>query len=157
MTLVAPPTLAHPLPEGQQTTLDAASAAWGSPLVLPNTTLVQPSDAGSVWVESVQSKTVAAAVSFPSQGVIVMYLRPTFSDPQTQYREMAQGINQAQEINLNGTPALVIAQNSDSTGQNFGVADFQANGSEIAVMGHYDTATIESLALSIINQSRESR
>jgi hypothetical protein len=152
MTLVAPPSLAHPLPEAQQTTLNAASAAWGSPLVLPNTALVQPSDAGPVWVRNVQSQTVAAAVTFSARGVIEMYLRPTFSDPQTQYREMARGINGAKEVDLNGTPALVISQNSDSTGQNFGVADFQANGSEIAVLGHYDDSTLESLALSIINQ-----
>ena len=53
---IGSPTLAHPLNDGQQTTLAAASAAWGTPLVLPSTALVQPSDAGSVWATTTGSE-----------------------------------------------------------------------------------------------------
>src|SRR4051794_28677824 len=43
------PTLARPLFLGRQVTLAEASASLGIPLVLPDTTLVTPSDAGTVW------------------------------------------------------------------------------------------------------------
>ena len=151
---IGSPTLAHPLNDGQQTTLAAASAAWGTPLVLPSTALVQPSDAGSVWATTTGSKEAAVAVTFPSQGLIVQYLQPApFSDPQTGFQQMAQGIAGAEEIDLNGTPALAIPQNSDNTGQNFGVVAFQADGGEVAVMGHKDSATLERVAQSILDRS----
>ena len=97
------------------------------------------------------------AVTFPSQGLIVQYLQPApFSDPQTGFQQMAQGIAGAEEIDLNGTPALAIPQNSDNTGQNFGVVAFQADGGEVAVMGHKDSATLEGIAKSILAPSAPS-
>lgn len=56
-------------------------------------------------------------------------------------------------IQLNGTPAWVLPQNSDDTGANFGAVLFEVNGSEVRVMGHNDDATLEGIARSILNCS----
>lgn len=69
---------------------------------------------------------------------------------------MAKGLP-ASVVDLKGTPALVIRQDSDVTGRNFGVVIFKRSGAEVRVMGHNDQATLEALARSIINQSTASR
>ena len=148
------PTVAHPLmPPASQVTLAQASSAVGSALVLPSTPVVQPSDAGPVWVAgSGEAKT--AAVTFPALGLIVEYLRPApYADPQTGYEQMAQGLNASQVADLSGTPALVVQQDSDQTGANFGVVAFEVNGAEIRVMGHDDSSTLEQIAQSILSRS----
>src|SRR5204863_9766455 len=88
------PTLARPLYFGKQTTLSDATAMLGAPIALPNTALDQPSDAGPVWVggEGAPSPTTVA-VTFPTQGVIVGYTRPTPSDGSAaHFRAMAQSM-----------------------------------------------------------------
>lgn len=148
------PTIQNPLlPPASQVTLAQASSAVGSALVLPSTPVVQPSDAGPVWVAgSGEAKT--AAVTFPALGLIVEYLRPApYADPQTGYEQMAQGLNASQVADLSGTPALVVQQDSDQTGANFGVVAFEVNGAEIRVMGHDDSSTLEQIAQSILSRS----
>lgn len=154
----APPTLANPLPAfAEQTTLADASAELGIPLVLPNTTLVQPADAGPVWVASLHDKAgnpvvTTVAVTFPSRGVIVEYTRPAPSDGSAaHFQAMAQGMVSpggaqiAQVISLSGgVPAFAVQQNSDETGHNFGEIIFNVGGSEVRVMGHTDRTTLES-------------
>jgi hypothetical protein len=163
-----PPTLAHPLPYplAKQTTLGDAAATLGAPIVLPNTTLVQPADAGPVWIDSLHNEAgnpvvTTAAVTFPSQGVIIGYTRPAPSDGSAaHFQAMAQsmpspnGRSEGQVISLDGgVPGLAVAENSDDTGHNFGAIIFNMAGSEVRVMGHNDQATLESLALSILGQS----
>jgi len=165
-TLSGSPTLAHPLPAfAKRTTLVDAAATFTAPIVLPNTSLVQPSDAGPVWVASLKDEhgnptVTTVAVTFPSQGVIVEYTRPAPSDgTAAHFQAMAQGMVSpsgtqiAQVVSLSGIPALSVQQNSDETGTNFGAVIFNVAGTEIRVMGHTDQATLESLALSILNQS----
>jgi hypothetical protein len=167
-TVGSPPTLAQPLPLpwAKQTTLSDATATLGAPIVLPNTALVQPSDAGPVWVDSPHGKDgnpvmTNVAVTFPSQGVIVGYTRPAPSDGSAaHFQAMAQsmpspnGGSEGHVIILDGgVPALAVQQNSDDTGHNFGGIFFNMGGSEVSVMGHNDEATLESLALSILGQS----
>lgn len=165
-TLSGPPTLAHPLPSfAEQTTLGDATATLGAPIVLPNTSLVQPSDAGPVWVASLNDEqgkpaVTTVAVTFPSRGVIVEYTRPAPSDgTAAHFQAMAQGMVSpdgtqiARVVSLNGLPALAVQQNSDETGTNFGAIIFNLAGSEIRILGHTDQATLETSALSILNQS----
>lgn len=166
------PTLAHPLPlfAAKQTTLSDATATLGTPIVLPNTSLVQSSDAGPVWLDSLHDKegnpvVTNVAVTFPSQGVIVGYTRPAPSDGSAaHFQAVAQsmpspsGVSEGQVITLNGgVPALAVQQNSDDTGHNFGSVTFNMAGSEVSVIGHNDRATLESLARSILTQSGGSR
>jgi hypothetical protein len=148
------PTLQDPLGSGEQeTTLAAASTALGASIVLPSTSSVQASDAGATWQISGSSGTMVA-VTFPSQGLMVEYRRPIpYSDPSTEYQGLTQSVPSSQVVSLNGTPAFLIPQNSDSTGANFGVVLFEVNGTEVRVMGHNDNATLEAIAQSIIDRA----
>lgn len=162
--LVTPlPTLQHPLPYGStQTTLSDAATMLGVPLLLPDTTFVQPSDAGPVWVDGTGPPSpTAVAVTFPAQDVIIEYIRPAPSDgsaahfqSMTQSMPSRNGGSEGHVITLNGgVAALAVQQNSDDTGHNFGEIIFNMAGSEIRVMGHYEEATLETLARSILSQS----
>lgn len=159
-TAVDLPTLAQPLQHGRQTTLAAASAAWGTPLPLPSTTLVRPSDAGPVWLRTIGSKTVAVAVTFPAQALMVVYLRSDhpvpFDDPRTSYEQKAKEIAGSRVLDLNGTPAFAVAPGPGPTGagENPGLVAFQLSHSEVVVMGKADTAALEAVARSILDQAR---
>lgn len=148
------PTLSRPLlPPAHQVALADATKAFGAPVVLPNTALVQPSGAGPVWVGG-NSAGTTVAVTYPSQGVMVIYIRPaSFSDPVATYQGFTQSLPESQVIQLNGTPAWVLPENSDDTGANFGAVLFEVNGSEVRVMGHNDNTTLEGIAQSILNRS----
>jgi len=164
---VSPPTLAHPLPSfAKQTTLADAPTALGGPVVLPNSAVVGPSDAGPVWVASLTDQqtgesVTTVAVTFPSQGMVVEYTRPAPSDGTAAHFEaMAQsmvsgsGVQVGHVITLSGgVPALAVEQNADETGSNFGEIIFNVGGSEIRVMGHNDQATLQGVAQSILDRS----
>lgn len=151
------PTLARPLlPPAHQMSLADATSAFGAPVVLPSTTLVQPSDVGPVW-EGSGGPTTTVAVTYPTQGVMIIYMRPApFSDPVTAYQGLTQSLPESHAVQLNGTPAWVLPQNSDDTGANFGAVLFQVNGSEVRVMGHNDEATLEGIAQSILARTPSS-
>jgi len=171
--LVPLPTLTHPLgfpPLAKQTTLSDATAALGTPIVLPNASFIQPSDAGPVWIDNLHDKegnpvVTNVAVTFPTQGVIVGYTRPAPSDGSAaHFQAMAQsmpspsGASEGSVITLSGgVPALAVQQNSDDTGHNFGSIIFNMAGSEVRVMGHNDEATLQAMAPSILNQSGDSK
>jgi hypothetical protein len=157
-----PPTLSHPLPlDERQVTLADAVASLGAPIVLPNTTLVDPSDLGAVWEDGRGAPTqTTVAVTFPSQGVIVGYTRPAPSNGSAAHFQAMlhsmlspSGVPEAEVITLNGTvPALAVHQNSDETGANFGAIIFNVGDSEVRVIGHKDQATLTDLASSILSQ-----
>ncbi len=163
--LGSPMTLAHPLPcFAKRTTLARAAASSGVRLVLPNTPLVRASDAGPVWIDGFSHRDGhktdgAVAVTFPAQGLIVEYTRPApfRGDTRTHYQQVALGFRDSKVIDLKRRPALVFRQNSDGTRNNFGSVSLKLNGSEVVVLGHKSEATLEDLALSILNQSSGSR
>lgn len=145
------PTVAQPLANAKQTTMAAAESALGVSVPLPNTSLVSPAEAGAVWEGTTDGGTTMA-ITFPSQGIVVGYNRPSaLTDPAQAYQQDAVQIPSAKFVELNGaTPALVIAQNSDDTGANFGVVAFVVNGTEVRVMGHTDEAALEAIAQSLL-------
>ncbi len=156
------PTVAHPLSCAKQMTLARASASLGVQLVLPQTTLVRTSNLGRVWAvvsHRAGRKTGATvAATFPAQGVIIEYERPAPSSGSAAFfRRLAKGIPASKVVSLKGTPALVIRQNSDMNRNNFGSVIFRLGGSEVRVMAHRDQATLEALALSILNRATASR
>jgi hypothetical protein len=160
------PTVAKPLPafaDAKQTTLANAQTALGQTVVLPQTAVLTPSDAGPVWMDSLTDQqtgvtTTTVAVTFPAQGMIIGYTRPAPSDGSAaHFQAMAQsmpspsGASEGQVISLNGgVPALAVQENSDDTGANFGGITFNFGGAEITVRGHTDEATLQSLAESIL-------
>lgn len=99
--------------------------------------------------------TTDVAVTFPSRRVIVEYERPAPSNGSAaHFQAVAEGFNQAKVVRLGGgVPALVMKQNSDSDGHNFGAIIFNMTGTEITVLGHNDEQTLEASALSILNRS----
>lgn len=151
------PTLAHPLVCAHRTTLAAASADLGAPVILPNSALVKPSDAEAAWTSPMDKQSVekTVAVTFPSQGVIVQYTRPAPSNGSAaHFQAVAQGIPMAKVIRLaGGVPAMAVKQNVDQTHANFGLIAFNVGGSEIRVMGHYGRATLQRVAQSILERS----
>lgn len=163
------PTVAKPLPafaDAKQTTLANAQTALGQTVVLPQTAVLTPSDAGPVWMDSLTDQqtgvtTTTVAVTFPAQGMIIGYTRPAPSDGSAaHFQAMAQsmpspsGASEGQVISLNGgVPALAVQENSDDTGANFGGITFNFGGAEITVRGHNDESTLQSLAESILSRS----
>lgn len=148
-----PPTLDHPLgPLEKPITLADVPSTLGAPIVLPDCVVVHPSDAGAVWGAGDPNTSSAIAVTFPTQGLIVLYKRPPISDPQTNFENFAEQTRGTSVIDLNGTPALAIAQAPD--GSNWGSVEFVANGMTIVVMGHNGTATLQTVAQSIIDRSK---
>lgn len=146
-------TVAQPLPGGKEVTLSEGAAAIGQPIVLPTTSLVDPSDVGPVWVSGALPE-VTTAVTFPSQGVFIDYTVPPPHDPSATYHAIARETPQSFEtIDFNGGTALAVKQNSDQTGHNFGGVIFVLNGAEIRVFGHYDEQTLQSIAQSIVDRS----
>jgi hypothetical protein len=150
------PTLAHPLPPGaKQTSLPEAAQALGAPIVLPDSSLAAPSDAGAVWIGSMLDER-RAAVTFPSAGLIVLYWHPRlYANPGSLFAAVADGKPGVHALDLEGVAALAIDQNSDSTGTNFGSIEFDTGGTTIAVLGHYDQATLQAVAQSIVDRSAE--
>ncbi len=150
-------TVARPLPQptAKEVSLDDASAALGEAIVLPDTSFVGPSDLGSVWVDGTGTPAdTAAAVTFPSQGIFIVY-RGGYTYSDSGYRAIAaQDLRSFQTISLNGRTALAVKQNSDQTGHNFGGVIFALKGLEIRVFGHYGEAKLLPIAQSIIDRSR---
>ena len=162
------PTVAHPfsaLLGPKQITLAAGQSALGPSLALPQTAAVGPSDAGPVWIASQSQQggatTTAVAVTFPAQGMIMMYINPAPSDgsaahfqSMTQSMPSRNGGSEGQVITLpGGVPALAVQENSDDLATNFGEIIFNVAGTEVRVMGHNDEATLQGIAESILNRS----
>jgi hypothetical protein len=147
------PTLADPLAApGRQMSMAAAVSALGVSVPLPTTSAVQPADVGAVW-EGSYGGSRNMAVTYPAQGLIIYYNRLGFNvtDPSPMYQQDAAQIPSAHVVQLNPTtPALVIAQNSDMTGANFGVVAFVVNGIEVQVRGHTDETSLQAIAQSIL-------
>jgi hypothetical protein len=136
-----------------------ASAALGAPLVLPNTELVQPTDAASeVRTEDCSTSACTIYVSFPAQSLGIRYTRPApFPDPSAQWEEDVKSAGshhaQAELVDLNGTPGDYI----DYPGVK-SLVEFVANGTWIIVYGdtygEHDELTLQSVAQSIVDRSR---
>jgi hypothetical protein len=145
------PAVDHPLaPGAKQVSLSDAAAVLGAPIVLPDTALVGPAEAGPVWVAD-----HTAAVTFPSRGMFIDYTSlPPSKNPRATYQAIAQqDPHSFKTIDLNGSTALAVRQNSDDTGHNFGGVIFVISGLEIRVFGHYDEATLQTVAQSIVRRA----
>jgi hypothetical protein len=147
-------TVQHPLAGANQASLSDATAALGPALVLPDTDIVGPSDAGPVWMFAGRNF-VNVAVTFPRQGMFIDYVWPgaNSGDPLDSYRALVQDNRpNFHLIDLNGVPGFAIDQNSDDTGHNFGVVAFTVGSTEIQVFGHNDQTTLTAVATSILDQ-----
>lgn len=148
-------TIHHPLAGAKKVTLAAAEAALGAPIVLPDTSLVSPSDVGVVWlkVESVSPwGRVDVAVTFPKQGFWVDYGRNTptiYYDNTLDFEEAgiahwfpSPRLNHV--VVMNGMPAVVGGD---------GFTRFNAAGTDIQVRGKLVQSSLTAVAQSIADRS----
>ena len=151
-----PITMASPLRDGKQTTLAGADAKLGATITLPaaGASQLSASNVGSVWVRQDGRHSTSVAVTFPSLGVILQFARPVgYPQPPAQMyqTEASQRPNAMSVIDLNGVPALYTAEDSDQCQQNFGAIEFVSNGTQMAVLGHYDLATLRAYAAALLS------
>jgi hypothetical protein len=144
----------------KQIALSDASAALGAPVVLPTSSLVKPSEAGAVTEECPPSSgnssltSCTITVNFPAQSVTLRYSRHTYADPLAVYQgDVSSSTDGAQVVYLSGVPALVIPQDPNDPVGTATYIEFIARGTTIAITGHYDASTLESVAESIISQA----
>ena len=89
-------------------------------------------------------------LSFPSAGLSVGYLRPPmYVGTRDEWKLQARmyGDNAA-AIELGNVPALAIEPADPYPGS----VEFDLNGTRVVVAGNYDTATLENVAQSIVDQ-----
>lgn len=147
------------VPPANRISLADASATLGAPVVLPDSPLVQPSDAGAAWTE----RTCPASdrepwnehacwvwVSFRSAALNVGFLRPPMypgnrSEWELQAKDYGVG---AEVVDLNGVPALAIREQGPFPGS----VEFDLGGNRIVVAGDYDLATLKAAAQSIVDR-----
>jgi hypothetical protein len=144
----------NPLAFGQKTTLADAETKLGASIALPTTPGMATSDVGAVWVrQDGGGQSTSVAVTLPSAGLILQFDGPVqYPQPPAQmYRtEATQHPSIFSAIDLDGVPALATRQNADQFGQNFGAIEFVVRGTRIAVLGHYDEATLRTYASSLL-------
>ena len=150
-------------PPARRVDLADASATLGGPVVLPDTSLVTPSDAGPIWAErscpAPSGPATAASdmhacwlwVSFPSARLIVGYLRsPMYRDYKNEWKLQATQYGAtASAFQLGSIQALAIEPSDPFPGS----VEFDLNGTRVVVAGNYDPATLRDVAQSIIDRS----
>jgi hypothetical protein len=112
------------------------------------------SSIGSVWVRQDNGgQSTSVAITFPSTGLIVQYSRPAAGSQAAaaSYQSQASAFPNSMSVtDVDGVPALATKEDSDEIGTNFGAVDFVAGDTEIGVLGHYDLATLRTLAASVL-------
>ena len=155
------PTLARPLPYGKRVSMSDAVSAWGGALPLPDTPQVHASDVGTVSLDQVPGGTnpeTGVGVSFPSQGLIVMYSRPALPDPLAYFQHIDKLRRGSSLIWLDSrTPALYTPGAPDAADESeWGKLSTAADGAWIYVFGDMDEASLRAVAQSIVNRASTS-
>lgn len=152
--LVWPATIAAPLgPQANQVSLADAPAALGAPVTLPNSSMASSANLGTLWTANYGGDNTVVAVTFPQAGLIVEYERPAQTPPAI-YPTLAQEHPNFMSVtDLNGVPALEVAQNSNQSAADLSSVEFVAGGTQITVLGHDDEATLKSVAQSILDNA----
>ncbi len=152
-------TLARPLPtpSAKQVSLSEAVSALGGPIVLPDSPQATPSEAGAVWINEMHGTqkgdtSTEAAVTFPSQGLIITYMRPPIHDPLANYQNFVQASPGSRVIYLGGVPALAIDP-YPAGGSSWGSIEFVVGGTTIDVLGQRRVASLQGIAQSILSQT----
>ena len=148
---------ATPFPVGD------ASKEFGAPVILPNTSLLQPSDAASTAYEQwCPAPTPGASeplcqvdVQFPAQAATISYSRwpPVSSDPLADYQAQLQTSTDPgkQIVYLSGIPALLLPKDVTNNGSSI---EFMLGKVTITVFArNYDGSQTQELAQSIVDQA----
>jgi len=138
---------------------DAASAI-GTPVVLPESPLVSPADATAVeQCPPTKAEPCGVYVNFRT-GLRIIYWPNTSSNPLADYQEEIDANANAEIVYISGVPALRYTPVPNDASSPTALVEFVARGTRVRIIGFnspYDTATVESLAKSIIDQSNGSQ
>lgn len=137
--------VADPLPGATQIPLAQASSTLGAPVVLPNTNLVSPSDAGPVWTRTIPNRT-QVAVTFPAQNLILYYGSPGYSLATWERIDPYGTV-----VTIQGVQAVYFDQKTSDGGANALILTTKET--DILIAGRYDEQTLESVAQSVLSQS----
>ena len=138
---------------------DAASALVRT-ILLPNTSQVAPADADAVWMnqflhgDSETDTSAAVAVTFPSQRLIIRYVRPPIYDPPAYIQARLKDAPGSQLVWLGSVPAWLNLEPTD--GSNWSAIEFVAGGVTVdvfGVAGHTSDAALQAIAQSIVDQA----
>jgi hypothetical protein len=145
------------MPPPGHVALADASTVLGAPIALPNTSLVQPSDAAQSASAACPSQPTTetpcqVTVDFPSLTVnyvplTIRYLRPAATDPVSSYRSLIKQDKDAKIVDLNGTPALFVQGLPTMPSW----IEFVSGGTDVTVQGPYGEAALQDVAQSIVN------
>jgi hypothetical protein len=154
---IGPFSVAHPIYSPQVSPAEAA-AAIGVPVVLPDTGLIRPADAGPMLAWRSRDVRGLVAVTYPGKGLDIEYERPSpWSDPRSGgLVGYARHFSGSHMTRLGRISALVIPRkddNIDHRGHKFGYVIFDINGLGVTVIGRYDEAALESVARSIVRRT----
>jgi hypothetical protein len=150
-------------PGARQIPVADASTTFGAAVILPNTSLVQPSDATEAETvgdcpynpTDTTSSNCSVSVAFGAQ-LSVGYTRPLQPDTPGWYSDYTQHVPAAQVISLEGLPALEIPESGSGPqgpGSSPGWVLFALGQTQVDVAGYQDSATLEAAAQSIIDQA----
>lgn len=143
------PTLEHPLLRGEPIPLALAPAMLGAPVVLPDSSFVRPSDFGVVEGVSRDGQR-ALGVTFPAQGLIVIYERPGIHDPQATFEGIANSEpGSTRLISLAGTPAVATPRGPETS--SWSSIEFVAGGTTVTMLSHSDLQSLQRAAQSIVD------
>jgi hypothetical protein len=143
-----PPDLAHPLVNGQATTVANAQAAAGFPVPLPNTAVASQGNLTQAWMDSTQQQ---VALVFDGGKLTIMMWPATYQNPTSEFQTFIAENNATAAIGqVNGQPALVIQPNTDAPRSNPAWVEFDRNGIDINVVSSsYGTDTLLTVANSM--------
>lgn len=133
--------------------LEDVPIALHAPLVLPDTPVVQPSEAAPVAATDcptgahTSSPACQVTVDFPSQGLTIRYSRPTSADPVASYQKVVRENTSAKIVSVNRVPALLVVGQPSSI-------ELVAGRTDVTVRGNYDAVPLQVIAESILDRSR---
>ena len=155
-----PPTMAQPFPEGVQVSMSDAVSAWGGAIPLPDTPQVPASDVGTFWLYQVPGGTdpeTGIRVTFPSQGLIITYVRPGLPDPLAYFQAIDKlGLGSRLIWLDSSTPAVYTPGPDPPNDSDWAKIEIDAGGALIYVLGHTDEPSLRAVAQSIVDRASTS-
>jgi hypothetical protein len=148
------------MPAARQVALADASQVLGAPVVLPETDLVQPSDAASTAstacsVSADSATPCQVTIEFPALTkyyvpLTIRYLRPASTDPTASYEDVVKQVSGAKIVSLGGVPALYVPGPALTYPNSI---EFVGSGIDTTVQGIYDESALQDMAQSVLDRS----
>lgn len=142
------PDMAHPLVNGQETTVQAAQAAVGFQVPVPDIAAASTSNLTKTWLDSSQQ---LVALVFDDGKLTIMMGPASYQDATSEFKTfIAENDANASIGQVNGQPALIIEPGTDTEKSNPAWVEFDHNGIDINLVSNsYGTDTLLAVANSM--------